>query len=118
MQVPPPQAPSYRLGSTHKRNDVVATSWPRVVTFLERFVSNDEVKSKTALSMRRQLAGEHRDGISNELNLKLSLAMVADVGRHVATATYVLARDSFLVGMCARGNSGGVYRRLGGQHML
>ena len=99
--VPPPQPPSHRFGSTYERDDLVATNWPKVMDFLAGFVSKDDTKSRTAKSMQRQLEGEQPDKVSNELNLKLNLAMAMDVGKYITAATYVLEGDGFLVRMCA-----------------
>lgn len=98
--VPPPQPPSHRFGSTYERDNVIATNWPKVKDFVKGFVSKDETRSKTAKSMLTQLGGKQLDGVSNELSLKLSLAMAVDVGQHITTGTYVLEGDDFLVRMC------------------
>lgn len=92
--------PSHRFESTYKRNNTIATNGPGIKSFIERFVGSDGIRSKMVKSLQRQLTGKQPDGISNELNLQLSLAMAVDVGCHITTATYILEGDNFLVRMC------------------
>ncbi|CAB1105070.1 unnamed protein product [Ectocarpus sp. CCAP 1310/34] len=94
--VAPPKPPSHRWSSRFERNDCLVRSWQQMKSFVNKFTSADESKSKSAAAMRDMLAHVRPDNIHQELVLQLEFVVAADVGIHLTRATHLLEGDGFL----------------------
>lgn len=92
-----PQTPGHRWGSRFERDDVIAVNWPGVGKFVEKYESQDDIKSKAVKFMRDDLAKLRDDGKTQSLVLQLQLALTVDVGRIITSATIFLEGDMPLV---------------------
>lgn len=77
--------------------DVFVRCWQQLKSFIEKFTSNDECKSKSARLAREELARVRPDNIHPELVLLLGFTVAVDVGIHLTRATHLLEGDGFLV---------------------
>ena len=97
--VPPPKPVSHRWSSRYVRNESFVRNWQTMKSFVDKFTTSDESKSKSAAALRTGLAHVRPDGVHQEVILQLGYAVAVDVGIHLTRATHLLEGDGFLVRM-------------------
>ncbi|CAN0341927.1 unnamed protein product, partial [Ectocarpus sp. 12 AP-2014] len=102
-KVSPPKPVSHRWSSRHVRNNALVLNWQQMKTFVDKFTSTEESRSKSAAAMREELGRVRPDGVHQELILQLGFAVAVDVGIHLVRPTHLLQGDGFLVSTYPRG---------------
>lgn len=102
-KVSPPKPVSHRWSSRYVRNNALVLNWQQMKTFVDKFTSTEESRSKSAAAMREELGRVRPDGVHQELILQLGFAVAVDVGIHLVRPTHLLEGDGFLVSTYPRG---------------